>query len=1165
MVCVREGSDQERRASIRALVAILLCQPQSPVDAPGAVLTHRDLGLDRDSMRTGKPDPLPYYRLPELYSPLGAGGSHGPAKGARRDARAPGSGTARVIRRRKPTRAPVAEAVSPGMAARAKPKDGRRRPGSGGRMPREGSGTATLATSLLKSALGEPTEVRSGTKGARCEIWERPDLRALVSSLAVRDESFKSLTGEDSAPGQIGSRPRVALVNRLSSKEIQGGETIGGQILEGLRCAIRNGCEVVAVLASTHYRSELTFEEREDFNWTFEQVELGLLDGVVYRGPERVARKQAVVHPFYEKSRKLGIRLFLSQMDREVDWDDDGDHTLISILNAIGEAEARQFARKSMEARRRRWVEEGRGWPGKIPFGFRRNKETKYLEVDPEQWPFVEFIHANYGRLARDGKNGCRAIAEALAEQGCDLSPEKVRKILTDPIYTDGNYSVNCDGVAVACEPVPLERPIPRSTFQRNSEMLIAQKGSYRKTEPGTHLLHGLPVEHAPCRDHIDPKSKCPPYLRVKVGAKGEPAYWHRGKAPKSCHGFHVSQRELEGAVVRKLLELAEDEQLQAAWSAASFVDDAADQAPGEDIETSIEVQRAVLRQEISALENEHAHQIDLIAELAAKGTRITSTHRAVAERIEQDLDTRRKRLEMLDASARRRHAEEERSSKRTKEELLDALRSILTEDIPEDPDHKVRRQALVECCLSRIVVHDIRDDDGGAVRYEIELFGPLVPEQAIRSGAALPVSPLDAGRHILEAELRDREENQSRGGVNGAHPQENSSTQVPTYKELSRIRQEAETPEGRRAQQQAEMVKNQWPSRFRGFRGERMPSFRSPCVEVGLVIPRRRGHGPGGATRPKKPFVPEEELRQILVEVVSTLPHGEPLNGDAIRRWLEEEPANRITYFHFRASVRSHRFDLRTFIKVTVPGVRIRKHRPRSRPWTFEACKERVNVAVAEHFTATGQPLRCREYLKIFGPRGDFPSLAPVTQAAALHQTTLTEMLHAANIAQGTEGTPEEERAARIERCRGAILDAASTLPGGRPPTYAEYDAWQLEDPSDRPTRRAITVTAEDRGQTFTEFRKEVCGPHRAPRRTHAGGRPAEWTEGRCLEALQAVAIELEAQGQKLTTYAYDRLSPGRSNLPSSTTIKRVARKHGVSYAAFLRTAVRDAGDPST
>lgn len=70
-------------------------------------------------------------------------------------------------------------------------------------------------------------------------------------------------------------------------------------------------------------------------------------------------------------------------------------------------------------------------------------------------------------------------------------------------------------------------------------------------------------------------------------------------------------------------------------------------------------------------------------------------------------------------------------------DEPLDALRAILTEDTPEDPDHKVRRQALVECCLSRVVVHDTRSEEDGAAGYAIELFGPLVPEKATRTGEA--------------------------------------------------------------------------------------------------------------------------------------------------------------------------------------------------------------------------------------------------------------------------------------------------------------------------------------------------------------------------------------------------------------------------------------------
>lgn len=1149
VTCCRAGTDQERRASIRALVAILLEQPQRAVDAPGALATHRDLGVGPGAGPETKPEPLPYRQLSRLYS-----SSQGLVRREDLGGRRPDPGTARVVRRKKPTVSPTADACSPGMATRAKPKEGRRRPGTGGRKPREASGTATLATSLLQSALGEPTQVRLGTRGARCEIWERPDLHALVSSLAGRDPTFNSLTAEGSeTEKKFRTRPRVALVNRLSSKEIQGGETIGGQILEGLRCAIHNDCEVVGVIASTNYRSELTLDEREDYNWVFEQVELGLLDGVIYREPDRVGRKQAVVHPFYEKCRKLGLRLYLARMDRAIDWDADDDHTLISVQNAFAEAEARRFARKSMEARRRRWVEEGRGWPGKIPFGFRR-REDNFLEVDPEQWPFVEFIHGNYGRLAKDGKNGCRAVAEALEEQGCDLSPEKIRKILTDPIYVDGSFTVHCDGLLVACEPVPLERPIPRSTFQRNSEMLIAQKGAFTKTEPGTHLLNGLPVEHAACRDSIDPKTGCPPYLKVNAAKKGEPAYWHRGKTPKACHGYHVPQRALEAAVVQRLLELASDEELQAAWSAAALVDAGSDEADGDELDANLDLQRAELKQQIAAMEDEHGRQLDQIAELASRGTRITATHRAIAERIEETVAERKRRLEVLEANARRREAEMKQSSMRTKDELMSALRAILTEDIPADPNHKVRRQALVECCLSRVVIHDlIKQGDEDPIGYEIELFGPLVPERAVNSGKPLPVSPLDAGRHILEAELRDRDEPAGGAGVEGA-VRKNSSPQVPTYKELFRITQERDSPQGRQALVEARSLTNRWPERFRGMGSCDRPAFRSPRLTVVGAAPAARA-----VPRPGRPLhLPDEsECRQIVLAVNATLAPGEPLNGAAFLRWHHADPEHRIGLRRLRRATQAHGKSLRDLCRELVPDVHVSRPRPRFNPWTFERCESAIASAVAAHFAATGRPMRWSDYVAgCYGRRG-LPTEFRVAQAAAGRGTSLGEMLRKANVAQGIEQTSKDAEAARLEDCRHALIEAATSLPDGRPPTIGEYDAWRSQEPSRRLSRHAISKVARAEGKTFAQFRNELFPDHPGIK---PGPRPERrWTEARCLDAIRVAARELEAQGKSLTLSTYDELAYGRADLPSLITVRKRAKERHMDVAGLIALALKD------
>jgi DNA invertase Pin-like site-specific DNA recombinase len=956
------------------LVAILLEQPQQDIDAPAAYVARPGLGLDANAIE--RPEPLPYRQLPELYSALEAERRPG---GTGKRARSPQ--TARVNARKKPTHRGRGRAASASMAKRKEKANQRQRPGSGGRQPRQAKGTSTTATAQLQAALGEPTKVRTGQRGARSEIWERPDLSALISLVQDRQGALGSASlRQEEAPSR---KQRVVLVNRLSSQEIQGGETIAGQIFDGLRTAMANTLEIVAVISSTNYWSELTFEERDDFNWIFEQVELGQLDGVVFREPDRVARKQAIVHPFYDKCRRLGIDVYLASRGRKVDWESSGDVMHISLENALAEVEAKKIAKRMQEAKRRRWVEEGRGWPGCKRFGFRRNQETKYLEVDPEQWPAIEFIHNNYGRLSKGRKNGCKAIAEELAEMGFDLSAEKVRKILQDPIYVDGTYTVTVDGAVAACEPIPLERPIPREVFQRNQEMLAAQKGTYSKVPLGTNAFNGIVVEHAACNHWTDPKTGHPPRLRINNSRAGEPSYWHRGKHPKGCHGYRVPQKEFEAAVVHRLLELAEDEDVQEAWATAVLVTDSPGGGSGggagpggeEDLETSLEVQRLQLTEQVANLEAEHERQVRQLVDLAGAGQEITATHRAVAEQIEDQLKARRKRLSVLKANAERRHEEKARAA--GQEELLDALRAVLTVEIPDEEDRRIRRQALLECCLSKVVVRDVEVEDESERSFEIKLLGPLVPKAATENlGQTLPVSPLDAAAHVLEAEIRERE---SDGG--GGEDPGNSSTQVLTYVELFRLREWRSSPEGRRAERDRRLLENPWPERFRGIRGPLVPAWSSPYLRVGPVPPRNRRPG-------------EAQCRQALRDAAASLPPHQRLTWNAYKAWFRADPAHRPPPWAIRRVATTLGMNFSELRNQVLPPERGHKKRRPDGYWTLERCQEALAQAVAEHAAVHDSPLTERGYRKLCSWREDLPSVKRLSKVAREHGTSIGEML---------------------------------------------------------------------------------------------------------------------------------------------------------------------------
>jgi site-specific DNA recombinase len=72
-------------------------------------------------------------------------------------------------------------------------------------------------------------------------------------------------------------------------------------------------------------------------------------------------------------------------------------------------------------------------WPNKAPYGYRNNKETKRIEVDPVMSPWIIRIK----ELIATAKYSCEAVAQLIWREGCPrrLSKSSVHYILRNPIY----------------------------------------------------------------------------------------------------------------------------------------------------------------------------------------------------------------------------------------------------------------------------------------------------------------------------------------------------------------------------------------------------------------------------------------------------------------------------------------------------------------------------------------------------------------------------------------------------------------------------------------------------------------------------------------------------------------------------------------------------------
>jgi DNA invertase Pin-like site-specific DNA recombinase len=878
---------RDRLLAARALVGVLLDSPQQSPDVRAASLPPGGPLYKSSSAPAQSPAPLD-YRETGRFSPLGALGRSGSdAKIALLGAPRPGyagpriretKGAARPNNRAKRSCARLRSTDSKGMAERAKseglgqqPKQ-RRRPGEGGR--RQGSANSDAgATARLEAKLGPPDQVIEGPGPARTMVWtvnsrpwidpsglnggpaqsavggaatvlagsEAPEVGALstpASNATPGSEAsapgappdpraLAAALAEEPAAEEPAARGAGIIVGRLSSREMQNGETVLGQILDCWQMAKQHHLPVSEIIVCTNYKSELGYSERPDFQRILDKIAIGECHWVGFREPDRVARKIVVSFSLYEELQQQGVELWLPQLGRPVDWENDSDTMLMALQQGMGQQQRTNLVAKLQKAKRRTWLEEGRGWPGAIRFGFRRRKSDRYLEVDPEQWPIVKLIHYRYATAKSGRKTGCAAITEILAEQGVDLSPARIRTMLQDPIYVDGTYTVNDAGQAVACEPIPLDDPIPLNVFQRNQEVLACQKGPNSKTPIGAFCLNGIKVRHAECQHEVNERYKNGPLIKGRNFNGDRMAYYHSPWTPKTCRGYVIERTELEAPVFKALIELAEDPDLQAAWAAAARVVP----APARPILDA--AQQTRLREELANLSRAQAELTEEITTKMRRGETVGAGQRGLLDGLSEEITQTEKRLEAAQLDEVPEHARRQPLRSASRDQLLAALKEICTAQVPDDPRMMLRRTAVIECCLSEIIIHDC--DDG---QFELELRGPLAPLEAIENDEALPIDPLDAAGHVLE-DLVDEQAGVSANGIGDLPPEAVVHAPLPNDQDRAAIRSRTLIPNGRsllarryeycsewsevrERLRRAERKKDPWPRRWWQYRQPR-------------------------------------------------------------------------------------------------------------------------------------------------------------------------------------------------------------------------------------------------------------------------------------------------------------------------------------------------------
>jgi DNA invertase Pin-like site-specific DNA recombinase len=501
---------------------------------------------------------------------------------------------------------------------------------------------------------------------------------------------------------------------RLSNRDIQNGETALGQVHPALDAAKQLGLRPRLIVVSTGLSGGNRLSDRPDLELLEEEILGGRCRWVWFRGVDRISRRPQVFYTFVDLLETAGVALYLTEIPgRAVDWEK--DEIQMSFNALMGSRERRAIYERTHGPLINRWLNEGRGWPGGLPFGFRRNKLTKYPEIDPVQWPFVRMAFEHYVQFEDGEGGGVRAVQEKLASEGCTISRETITRMIKRPIYFTGEWTTTRAGVTVENRPIeiPEDQRIPLDVWERVQNCRRLRRGKDKRTPPGLFALNriGRLADGTRIRARLttaDPEEVI--YYRPYVPEKG-------GSIPVRWRGWKVEARALHRAIFDEVLRLVDCKHLQEEWTRIARPD-YGQAGPILDAPARADIDRKIhnLAEAIAQVERQFAMRL---ADEGAGGGDLFAERKKLLGPLELE-------QQALEEQLRRAAAlESMRTTTRPAADapLLEALRDVLGPAGDDEPALVLKRTAFLELALSEVVL-DIGDD--GVLLAT--LHGPLIP-----------------------------------------------------------------------------------------------------------------------------------------------------------------------------------------------------------------------------------------------------------------------------------------------------------------------------------------------------------------------------------------------------------------------------------------------------
>lgn len=235
------------------------------------------------------------------------------------------------------------------------------------------------------------------------------------------------------------------------------------QVDQIMEYAARHELTIRQLVVATRLDGNRRFHERPDLMAVEAAIDVSprWCKFVLFTDLHRISRASMGLLLFRGYLREKNVKLIVASIPNI-------DDLQLDVLSAIA-AEERNEARKFVTRQRlRRHEYDKLVARGAATFGFARG-----LEVDLDEWEYVQFIFERIDKAPANEpiKKTLHLISNQLAEGGMPMSVRRLRKIITNRLYT-GDRHIQVGGVARTLPEFDLPEPIPLEVFERVNKRL---------------------------------------------------------------------------------------------------------------------------------------------------------------------------------------------------------------------------------------------------------------------------------------------------------------------------------------------------------------------------------------------------------------------------------------------------------------------------------------------------------------------------------------------------------------------------------------------------------------------------------------------------------------------------------------------------------------------